>query len=235
MKKNLYFLVPVMLIFILQVQAQDTSPDTSPKRYAASQKKYTFAFQPMQWFNWAWRFDFEMRLGDGPGWLQFGPAVYSIIKEIDSPHYLYEGKNYSTDHWHLREPFSKLRGGGLDVNYKRFLDPKRSCYVASGLSYTRLEIDYWGRIWESYTEDGLAYYSPKLGYHTRHLNRLGINALFGYQIPNRHAFLFDVFTGVTYRHSFAEKDKPSFNNHEISYGYTGFVFQLGIRLGFGIR
>jgi hypothetical protein len=208
------------------------------KPYSASQKKYTFAIQPFQAFNWAWRFDVEMRLGDGPGWLQFGPSIYSATRDVHNPRYHFEGKYYSDYRTHdsyLREPFSKLKGGGLDVNYKRFFNRERSLYLAAGLSYTRLKINYWGYEWENFTEDDLQYHEYRKGYHTQQIDRIGINTFFGYQIPTRSALLFDMFTGIAYRHSFLEKDRPCFNESQFSYGYTGPVFTLGVRLGFGIR
>ena len=241
MKKYSYLLLLASWFIVSQTQAQDREFNPLP-RYVETQKKYTFAIQPMQWFNWGWRFDFETRLGDGPGWLQFGPAVYSVTKKN---HHFYDD-NYA---WHkdfidfgIREPFVKLNGGGLDINYKRFIDPYRSLYFASGVSYTRFNIDYnagWAGEWKDYTEDGLLYheyihsYTQKI--NTQHINRMSVNQYFGFQVPSRHAFLFDMFVGISYRHALSDKDKPSFDNYSYSYGYSGFVFMTGVRFGIGIK
>ena len=235
MRKKTYLLLPVVWFTAFHTFAQDTSGD-SP--YSLTQKKYTFATQPMQLFNWGLRFDFEKRLGDGPGWLQFGPAVYySLEEDYNSPYGYYDANRYYYDEefGFFREPYSKMRGGGLDVNYKRFINPARSFYLAAGLSYTYFNIKYWGMAWTDYTEDGLEYHEYKPDYLTQHINRLGVNTYFGYQIPTRKAFLFDMFVGMAYRHSISNKNKQSFDNYMISYGYTGFVFLTGIRIGFGIR
>ncbi|MDR1172631.1 MAG: hypothetical protein LBL24_09275 [Bacteroidales bacterium] len=238
MRKNLYLLL--LAACSAGLHAQDASDDPYCQRYASSQKKYTFAIQPMQFFNSALRFDYEMRLGDGPGWLQFGPAVYCSFKgNANHPDYYYDGDDY----YHtgflegdiIREPCSKIRGGGLDVNYKRFINPARSFYLAAGLSYACFGIRYWGRVWTDYTEDGLEYHEYGLDYRTQHINRLGINTYFGYQIPTRRAFLFDMFAGLAYRHSFAESGKQPFNKYMLSYGYTGAVFLTGVRIGFGLK
>jgi len=241
MRKNSLFIWVAVCFFTSKLYAQDTSTDPFYDRYASTQKKYTFAIQPMQWFNWSLRFDFEMRLGDGPGWLQFGPAAYFLKNgdRNDSPHYIYDENDYFFNYWYhdisLREPFSKMGGGGLDVNYKHFINVSRSFYCAAGLSYTHFKIDYWGRAWNHYIEDGLQYHAYMLDYRTQHINRLGVNTYFGYQIPTRKAFLFDMFWGLAYRHSFSDKNKPSFNETMISYGYTGIVFLTGVRIGFGIK
>ena len=233
MRKNLYVAFLAAWFAAFHLSAQNTSGDMP---YSPSQKKYTFAVQPMQLFNWSLRLDFEMRLGDGPGWLQFGPAVYYSLEEENRDYY-YDGAHYHDDWYgiYFREPYSKMRGGGLDVNYKRFINPARSFYLAAGLSYTHFNIKYWGRTWTDYTEDGLDYHEYGLDYQTQHINRLGINTYFGYQIPTRRAFLFDMFVGLAYRHSLSDKNKPAFDDNMISYGRTGTVFTTGVRIGFGIR
>jgi hypothetical protein len=235
------FLVGVWL-FVSHAQAQDLQGVNSPPPYLSTQKKYTFAIQPFQWFNSCLRFDFEMRLGDGPGWLQFGPTIYYADNKVNNLTHFYEGRNYYWEigyyPWHS-EPLAKLKGGGLDVNYKRFLNPRRSFYMASGLSYTYFDINYYGvtGTWNDYIEDGLLYheYTRKVGYHSQHINRVSINHYFGFQPPTRSAFLFDLFWGLSYRHCFMDKDKPSFDRSPFSYGYSGPAFMMGIRFGFGIK
>jgi hypothetical protein len=218
--------------FAMQALAQES--------YSLSQNRFTFAMQPFQWFNYGLRFDFETRLDDGPGWLQFGPSLYiNSDDDIDNPNYYYDGNSYHyMSRWNyggLHEPFSKLRGGGLDVNYKRFINSERSFYFASGLSFTHFNIEYWGRGWKDYIEDGLQYHAYAMDYRTQKINRLGINTFFGYQMPTNDAFLFDIFWGLAYRQSFSDENKPSFNESMISYGYTGAVFLVGVRIGFGIK
>ena len=210
-------------------QAQEKTP-----RYMSSQKKITFAVQPLQVLFGGFRFDIETRLGDGPGWLQFGPTIYSISKDRDNYY-----NNWRDDFFREYESFSKLNGAGLHINYKRFIDPYRSLYFAYGLSYSRFNLDYdgWLSEWKNYTEDGLAYHEYSFLYkkHTQHIDRMSINSYFGYQIPSRHAFLFDMFIGFSYRHAEADKDKPQFDSYTYSYGHTGFVFLTGVRFGIGLK
>ena len=154
MRKILSFILLAVWFVASHVYAQDQVANARPPRYLSTPKKYTFAIQPFQWLNNCWRSDFEIRLGDGPGWLQFSPIIYFKNQEEDKPNYFYDGKNdagrYHSD-W--RDPFSKLKGGGLDINYKRFLNPGRSFYMASGLSYTYFDITYYGATgqWNDYT------------------------------------------------------------------------------------
>ena len=237
MRKSLYLFVLAVCIFASHAHAQEQIENARPPRYLSTQKKYTFAIQPFQLFNNCWRSDFEIRLGDGPGWLQLGPTIYYANHEKDKPDHFYDSQNY--DEHNFREPFSKLKGGGLDVNYKRFLNARRSFYMASGLSYTYFDINFYGAVgkWNDYIEDSLPYheYIYTVGYHSQYINRLSINQYFGFQPATRSAFLFDMFWGLSYRHCFMDKDKPAFNKASFSYGYSGLAIMMGIRLGFGIK
>ncbi|MCL2737913.1 MAG: hypothetical protein FWE30_00525 [Bacteroidales bacterium] len=214
----------------LQAHAQSPAEDKSGK-------KYTVAIQPLQLLKNSLRIDVEMRINDGPGWLQFGPAVYYYPK-TNEPDYYYIGKHYHYTWYHrihLSEPCSGMFGGGLDVNYKWFLDPKRSVYLLGGLSFAHFNIRYWGWAWSDYYQNELLYHEYLPDYRRQHINRTGINWLFGFQPPSRHAFLFDMFVGFSYRHSFSDKNKPSFDTNMFSYGFTGPVFVTGVRFGIGIK
>jgi hypothetical protein len=237
MRKYLCLLLLVICPFAMHVHAQRVSTAHRPELYDWSQKKYTFTIQPLQFYNASLKMDFEMRLGDGPGWLQFSPAVYYSNRDMDDNGYYENGTFYYHGNFDFfKEPYTKLRGGGLDVNYKRFLNPRRTFYTAAGLTYTHLNIKYWGWEWNDYIEDGLEYHSYVCDFQTQRINRVGINCYFGHQIPTRRAFVYDMFWGWSYRHSFSDKNKSvKFNNHMFSHGYTGFVFIAGVRIGFGLK
>ncbi len=239
MKKHVYLSLLAICI-AAGANAQSQEEVSSSDLYLRHQKKYTIAIQPVQLFNWGLRFDFEVRLGDGPGWLQFGPTGYYSIYggSKDNPDYYYSGDKYYYEwdyHLDIREPLTQLKGGGLDINYKRFVNPQRSFYVAGGLSYAKFDIEYWGREWYDYVEDGLDYHEYRLCYHDQNIDRIGINTYFGYQFPKRRAFLLDMFIGVAYRYSFYNKSGYEFDETMISYGRRGLVFLTGVRIGFGFR
>jgi len=238
MKKISYLAVVALFAVSLQIHAQQTSVSTENTRYAHTQKKMTFAIQPFQFVNNSIRYDIEIRLGKGPGWLQFGPAFYyRSFNSKEKPNYYYQGDLFydSGYSWGWRESYSGLKGAGLDLNYKHFLDARRSFYFGIGLSYTNLNIKYWSQGLEDYAEDGLQYFEYKQHYQIQHIDRFGFNNFIGYQIPSRHAFLFDVFGGYALRFTNCDENKPAFDAYMYSYGYNGFVLQVGIRIGFGIR
>ena len=234
MKKAL-FLLSVWVVTI-HVYAQDESGVTENKRYALTQKKFTFAIQPLQLLNSSLRYDFEFRLGNGPGWLQMGPAFY-FVSDNNNANYQYDAPYYHRNRVGLQwdESYSEAKGMGIDLNYKHFLDARRSFYMAAGLSYARFNIKYWGQVWEDYIEDGLKYHTFVDGRHTQQIDRFGVNHFIGFQIPSQSAFHFDVFGGYAVRFSSSDENKPAFDSYMFSYGYTGFVLTMGIRIGFGVR
>lgn len=231
--KKVFYLLFLIWPATIQVYAQYNSSDPKQRQYTLTQKKQTFAVQPFQLFNNSLRFDYERRISDGPGWIQFGPAIYvASYENRDKYRYSYDGtiakhKGFIS----LREPYSEMLGGGLDINYKRFYDPKNSLYVACGLSCTYFDFKYLGWEWDDFIQDGLEYREYTKKYHNQHILRPGINCFMGYQVPSRHAFLFDMFWGFACRYSIADENKPAFNNYMFSYGYTGFVFITGVRFG----
>ena len=235
MRKLLCLLLLAIYPFAMHIHAQQTSANPRYELYAWSQKKYTFTIQPFQLFNAGLKIDFEMRLGDGPGWLQFSPAVYYAMKDMDGDVGYYYDRDYYYDRWTFREPYSKLKGGGLDVNYKRFINSRRTFYTAAGVTYTHFNIQYWGWAWNDYVEDRLEYYSYMFDLQTQRINKVGFNYYFGHQIPTRGAFVYDMFWGLSYRHSFSDKNRIAFNDHMFSYGWTGCVFIAGVRIGFGLK
>ena len=233
MKKRLFMSFLLAMCFVvINANAQDTSDDSFNKSpYLLKQKKFTVAVQPLQLFNWGLRNDFEIRLGRGPGLLQFGTTVY----------YAPAGKGKENSYYYdeyegiFRESFSGLKGGGLDINYKIFVNHKRTVYFATGVAYARFNIKYLGWTWDHYIEDGLQYHAYVMDYTTQDINRWGVNAYFGHQPSFYKPFLFDIFWGLGWRRSFSDSAKPSFDNYILSYGYNGIVFLTGVRIGFGFR
>lgn len=239
MKQLLYVTVCTAWMAASQAFAQDSTALQPAPAYAQKQHRFTFAVQPTQWFNNGFRFDFETRLGNGPAWLQFGHAVY-FIRESDDRESDYEYNNYyyddyQYDSWFYGRRIQKMIGGGLDVNYKRFINRQRSLYFAGGVQYMHFNISYPGRAWRSYTEDGLEFHEYAPASITQRINRIGLNTFFGWQGKTGSAFLFDMYIGIAARHSFADSSKRLFDTSMISYGYSGPVFLTGVRLGFGVK
>lgn len=227
------FFISIITFFIsINLFAQE-----GEKKLPHMQKNYTIAIQPMHIFNTGMRFDFEKRIKNTSSWIQISPSFY-WLPELNSK-YDYGNNDWYytyTDHWTVisGEEIQSLAGAGIELNYKRFFNKKETFYYAAGLSYTYYGVDYKGEYWNTYTEDGLEYHYAEYKDLTQNINKLGLNTYIGYQLPTP-VFLFDVFAGLGYRHSIRDKSLYAFDDHMLSYGYSGVVFMMGIRLGFKFK
>jgi hypothetical protein len=191
-------------------------------RYPHLKKNYTIATHPFYFFNGGVRFDLEKRIANTPAWVQIGVTGHLLSRE--TRHY---------NHWYLisGDEMNYLLGGGLDLNYKRFVNRKESFYFAGGCSYSYYNIEHAGKSLRSYEEDGLLYYTYDYGNIKQNINKLGLSAFIGYQSP-KPTFLFDMFAGIGYRYSFRKHQHAGlFNSGMLSLGYRGLVFVAGIRFG----
>ncbi|MDR2287120.1 MAG: hypothetical protein LBE04_06565 [Prevotellaceae bacterium] len=221
MKKILSALIAVIfaiLIWPAQIQAQY---ETVAEKLPHQKKKITIATQPFYSYVNAVRLDVEKRIKDTPAWVQLGV----------SGHFLADKNNEKNWIIFPGDEISYLRGAGMELNYKYFFNKQESLYFSGGGSYSHYNIKYFDTYWHSYTIDNLVYHTKQRGKIGQKINKLGINAYFGYQIP-KPTFLFDIFVGLGYRHSIRSNDKAEpFNDATISLGYTGVVFITGVRFG----
>jgi hypothetical protein len=202
-----------------QIQAQEkTVLNTDPAR----NKNITIAVHPFYLSKSGLRFDFEQQIKNTPSWIQAGIAGYFMSNTSNHTLFPVEELRYS-------------RGFSLDLNYKRFFNKKESLYFAAGSSYSHYNIEYVDTYWRSYTEDGLVYHVNEYGDMNQKINKWGISTYCGYQKP-ASIFLFDVFVGLGYRHSFRTNQMAKlFDDKMISLGYTGVVFITGVRLGVNFK
>jgi hypothetical protein len=118
----------------------------------------------------------------------------------------------------------KVNGNGL---------PRTNAYFATGPAFQYFSMRSTEEVPEEYIDNGIAYirYNPK-EVSTR-INKAGLNADFGVQfIFDR--FSLDFFSGVGVRFAFDESGEimDYFNEYWLDFGYTGFLLNGGIRLGF---
>ena len=199
----------------------------------ATEKRNTITFQPLQLFHYGGlRFDFEQRLGKNPTWLQLSLTGYPMLskKDKDKNSLFYD----DTEYWNpFGDDFSSMWGAAADLNCKYFFNQKQSLYFGAGLSYGYFNVKYEGSSWVNYEEDQLEYYEYYSGEQEQIIKRLGVNMLFGIQIPTQSAFIFDVYTGLSYRHGIYDKYKRAYDEGFFSPGRRGTVFLLGMRIGLG--
>jgi hypothetical protein len=218
MKNRVLITLFVLLATSILASAQEIT--TATGKLPHQEKGYTIAWYPFHHIANGVRFDFEKRIKNTPAWIQAGVTGYSFSPE-DSEYNFYT----------LSGEFNYLRGGGLELNYKRFINVKESMYLAGGCSYNHYNVKYFDYYWRSYTENNLDYWVNEYGNMKQKINKFGINTYLGYQLPTP-TFLFDIFVGLGYRYSFRSNSAAnSFDDSMLALGYRGIVFMTGVRLG----
>jgi hypothetical protein len=223
MKKFLSILcASIMAVTSIQAQVPDLAD-----RFPHLRKQYTIAFQPLYLYNLGWRLDFEQRIPDSPAWIQIGAVVNSMPRTTNDA-----GHRYENDWFLLNgDELNRLIGGGLYLNYKYFFNRMETWYWSGGCSYSHYNIEYFDEYMRSYTEDNLVYHTYGVGNFKQNINKIGASTYIGYQSP-RATFLFDIYIGAGYKHSFySDPDGRLFNQGMIGFGYRGFVFITGVRFG----
>jgi hypothetical protein len=224
--KNFLSILCAAIMAVTSISAQ--VPDSNLiNRFPHMRKQYTIAIQPLYLYNLGWRLDFEQRIPDSPAWIQIGAAVNSM------PRTTLNGVPRNDNEWVLinGDELSRLIGGGLYLNYKYFFDRKETWYWSGGCSYSHYNIEYFDKYMRSYTEDDLVYYTYDDKKFKQNINKIGLSTYIGYQSP-RPTFLFDIYMGAGYKHSFySDPDGRRFNQGMIGLGYRGFVFITGVRFG----
>jgi hypothetical protein len=219
MKKILAGLFAIMAALPLTAQSLET---VAEKELPHLEKRFTIAAHPLYLHYNGLRLDVEKRIKNTPSWIQLGIAGHLMPESDDGYNYIFIPSG---------DEFNNLKGVGLELNYKRFVNRIETLYFAGGCSYSHYDVGYTDNFWNSYTEDGLTYMTRERGNIKQQINKLGISTYFGYQFP-KPVFLIDLFIGLGYRYSFRSNSMARpFNDRMLSLGYRGFVFITGARLG----
>lgn len=117
----------------------------------------------------------------------------------------------------------KLRGAGLEVNYKHLLLPELkiydNAYYSVGLSYQFFKLEN--------TESSI---ERSIGLH-----KAGTHFIIGYQLQSSSRVVFDIYSGLGFRYTFDGKSENNmtntFNDYSWNFGYSGPVFMIGIKIG----
>ena len=132
-------------------------------------------------------------------------------------------------------PFDRISGFGLGVLQKHsFREGITSYYVAYGITYRHLKIDYETDGFSPYQQDGLNYYEYGPLEKSKKINTLLLSTTIGYhRIMGR--FVYDLYLGLGYKSPLEKVDfngARDYNDSMPSFAYKGFGILAGIKLGF---
>ncbi len=169
------------------------------------------------------RLDYEMKMNNSKKWMVFSPQFFT------------DRNGY--------EAYETMSGIGLNACYKTFLShstrvnengvPRTNVYFATGPMFQSFRLTGPEEVPEVFTEDGIDYIRFTTQEVTSKIYRPGFNADFGMQfIFDR--FALDLYGGIGLRLAFDDNWEimDDFNDYWTDFGFTGFLLNGGIRLGF---
>lgn len=172
------------------------------------------------------RVDYERKLRKGHQWIVIAPQYYS------------DQNGY--------EDFDSFTGYGINMYFKRFLShsvrvndnglPRTNVYFATGPAFQNFAMRSTEEVPEEFIDNGVTYIRYSQNEVKTRIYKTGLNADFGVQIITDR-FSIDFYGGVGLRLAFDENGEimDYFNEYWIDFGYTGFLLNGGIRLGFMVR
>jgi len=171
------------------------------------------------------RIDYERKLKDGNRWVLFSPQIYLDNNGYDS--------------------YDKVKGFGLNIFYKKFLHlserknknglSRTTVYFATGPTYQHFSLSIIEQVPSEFIELGVTYFQFIESEIKTPINKFGANADFGIQFTFSN-FILDFYGGVGLRYAIDKDGNMAdfFNDDWTDFGYSGFLLDGGIRLGFFI-
>ena len=215
----------LLLSFPAQAQLQDSLSRTT----------FSVAVVPQYLIQQAIRIDLEMPLVQGNQMhrLTVSPYVYSgrtrRYEYAGVPAVAQQPDDYGE---------TRVSGFGLEVLDKytvRLIDRRPSkLYLAYGLSYHRIGLDYTAYEPLPFTEDGVALFRFGFADQQERVHRLDVIGLLGvkgffYNSP----LFFDLFAGPVLKNSWLNSDSGVVRRHDapFDHGFDGVTYRVGASLG----
>ncbi len=180
---------------------------------------YSVAFEPVFGFNNCFKFDLEAK----PMAHNFG---FELTPEI------YTGQHI------LNHTADDISGFGIGIYQKYYVpgDDKHPVMISYGATYRRINVSYHDEGFIPYQQNGLDFYQYKN--FTDVLKNQSLQLGFTANVRLVYAeqfFSLDVYSGGAYKFAKQQSTYPGYRNYNAQmydYGYKGFTFLLGFKLGF---
>lgn len=131
--------------------------------------------------------------------------------------------------------FEKLQGAGIDI-YKKFMFGKNfNLYFAAGGGYKYLRLQYPHYIWYNQTINQNEVLKRKLENITQQIHRIDAGIILGIENPINNRIFWELYGGIGIKYSISNTNhkinETKFDNFMTAYGYKGFSFFIGFKIG----
>jgi len=210
--KKIYLLILTFFFAGLISYAQE---DSLPKKI--------ISFVPQNLIKRGIRVDYEFKIKERQ-WLQICPQFYlgdRNYKLDDYQYYSGSTMNNGLDN----EDYNSIVGAGISIYHKYYPIQKHDLgwYISYGLHYNYF-----------FTQFNVLTDYDQLIEEDHSIHKIGGDVLIGYQHIFFKVLAIDIYTGLGTRLSFFNPsigNLHKFDNFFTSFGYTGNVMQLGLRIG----
>ena len=231
MYRKIYIILFVCCLHpALRLQAQ-TEEETAAPRYAVS-------IEPFYLYNGGLRLNLEKNLKANHWielnltgyWLPHSDARQKTVDENGKTSYTSSG--YIISNSDFRRIYG-LSGLGIGCTYKYNLSKYFTLNPA--ISYTRYNVENTAYDYVPYREDGLTFYEYALIYKKQTFRKLTTQITLSGRSSFKYLLFMEYYTGLGYAYSFYDENKPHFDETMFGYGYRGYYFTLGIKIGVNLR
>ncbi|MBN2520843.1 MAG: hypothetical protein JXB17_10090 [Bacteroidales bacterium] len=177
------------------------------------------SFTPQYMINRGLKMNIERKLNECK-WIQISPELY------------FANNNNSNGGDHYNE----LIGAGISVHKKLFFNQNSGLFSP----YVTNELGLYLSYGPSYNFFYLNYFSSDDNYgsqYSTYIHKIGGDVLIGYEFIIKNILIIDLYTGLGLRYSFidVEGEKQNlFYRYYTGFGYTGTLFQGGMRIGLNL-
>ncbi len=218
----------LLLIIATVMAARLNAQPVFLQKVPDNSRKYTITVEPFSYgIDGGIRTSFEMRIKNTHQWLQAKPTVYYLPYDRDLSYIILPTAADSD----AQEVLHGLKGAGIELGYKLYLNKPEVFYCKAGFSYTHLSASYSALVLSGFVEDGLHYYFYERQNIRQAFNNIGVNACVGVQSTMRRIrFFVGGYIGIAYNMSFSNNNVHQYDAL-YNFGYNGFSCIFGFQLG----
>lgn len=222
-----------ILSFILNATSQvvaykEVKVSVNDKDYNYDDSKFALAFTPQYMAANGIRIDFDYRIKDSTGILTLAPQYFFDKDYSDDNYNNWKSNNYD---------YKKVRGVGLNLEYRRFLSRKNNLqsFIGFGGVYQFYNIDYETSGWNEVEIDNLTYFESKPIEVNQKVHRVGGDIFIGARINTTIRIFIEGSIGIGARAAFIDSNnkdnEKEFNRYPWDFTNEGVLFIGMFRIG----
>jgi len=212
------------LTILLALFLAATSICFSQEEMERAQPKSIISFVPQYLIMNGVRIDYDRRIKEHH-WIQLSPQFYlrenSSFRDGDDGYEYYEDNSYYDE-----TDYNNLLGAGMHIYhryYPRISYEGYTAYLKYGVTWQYFSLKYDEQLFNNYVE------------RYTNINKTGADINFGVVTFLNDFIGIDMYAGLGFRYSHRSSDADNprkFNDFFESYGYTGNIVNLGLRISF---